>query len=165
MVRRASGMNVLDKAKDLLSRARTLDELRQAQAVILPLEYGLTLSQTAAVIGVSKGWACRIRTEFILADGEVVSKQPSGGRRRENMSRDEENEFLAPFMEKVRCGDKLVVSEVREALQERLGRAIALTSVYNLLRRHDWRKRVSVERTPMARRNVRNDSKHAPCEC
>ncbi|CAI8966582.1 helix-turn-helix domain-containing protein [Methylocaldum szegediense] len=35
-----------------------------AQAVVLPLELGLTLRQTAAVIGVSRGRVCRLRRRF-----------------------------------------------------------------------------------------------------
>lgn len=41
MVRRASGGKVLDRAKRLVVEAKTVDELRQAQAVLLPLEFSL----------------------------------------------------------------------------------------------------------------------------
>ncbi len=145
-MRTARGRDVLDKAKELLSMARTVDELRQAQAVILPLELGLTLSQTAAVIGVSKSWTSRLRTEFILAGGKIANGKSYANRRRENMSRDEEVKFLAPFIEKAKSGCPLIVREVKEALQEQLGRTIALTSVYNLLHRHDWRNFVPEKR-------------------
>lgn len=37
-------------AQKMIARARTIDELRQAQAVVLPLVYGLSLEQTARVI-------------------------------------------------------------------------------------------------------------------
>ena len=37
MARPASGKNVLEKAKEALVNARTVEELRQAQAVIMPL--------------------------------------------------------------------------------------------------------------------------------
>lgn len=42
-------------AQIAITQAKTLDELRQAQAVLLPLLYGLSLKQTAQVIGVSLG--------------------------------------------------------------------------------------------------------------
>jgi hypothetical protein len=47
MVRRVSGSEVLERAKGLVVEARVVDELWQAQAVLLPLEFGLTLAQTA----------------------------------------------------------------------------------------------------------------------
>lgn len=66
MARPASGKEVLAKAKEALAKARTAEELRQAQAVILPLEFGFSMEQVAAVIGVSRGWACQLRTQFNL---------------------------------------------------------------------------------------------------
>ncbi|OPY58298.1 MAG: hypothetical protein A4E57_04870 [Syntrophorhabdaceae bacterium PtaU1.Bin034] len=56
MARTPRGREVLEKAKELLSKARTVEELRQAQAVILPLEYGFSMERTGAITGVSKGW-------------------------------------------------------------------------------------------------------------
>ena len=63
-----------------------------------------------------------------------------GGRRRENMSKDEEATFLTPFVDKAAAGGILVVTEIRQALEAYLGRKVALASVYNLLHRHGWRK-------------------------
>ena len=42
-------------AQMAITQASTLDELRQAQAVLLALLYGLSLEQTALAIGVSQG--------------------------------------------------------------------------------------------------------------
>ena len=59
MGRTASGREVLEQAKACLAQARTVEELRQAQAVVLPLEFGLTLLQTAQAIGESLRVASR----------------------------------------------------------------------------------------------------------
>ncbi|RJP89078.1 MAG: hypothetical protein C4518_10485 [Desulfobacteraceae bacterium] len=56
MSRPASGKDVLESARRSLLKARTVSELRQAQAMFLPLEFGLSMDQVAASIGVSKGW-------------------------------------------------------------------------------------------------------------
>jgi len=55
MARVASGKEVLVQAKELLVNASTIEELRQAQAVVLPLELGLSMEQTATAIGTSIG--------------------------------------------------------------------------------------------------------------
>ena len=66
MSRPPSGdIEVLRSARQALSSARTAEQLRQAQAVVLPLDYGLSLADTAQVIGVSPGWACQLRRRFI----------------------------------------------------------------------------------------------------
>jgi len=151
MARRAGGQEVKDKARELLSKAKTAEELRQAQAVFFPLEFGFTMEQTAKAIGVSKGWACRLRMRFIRSGGKyTVKKKARGGRRRENMSVEEERKFLAPFFEKASNGGILVVGEIKEALDKRLGRKTALASTYNLLHRHGWRKLAPDKRHPKA---------------
>jgi transposase len=135
-------------AREALRKARTVGELREAQAVILPLEFNFTMEQSAAVLGVSKGWVCQLRTRFIRTGGKCTSKR--GGRHRENMSQEEETAFLAPFIDKAINGGILVVGEIKQALDAHLGRKVALASVYNLLHRHNWRKLVPDKRHPQA---------------
>jgi len=126
---------------ELLSSARTAKELRQAQAVVLPLKFNLSIEQTAAMIGISKRWTTQLKGEFIRSGGAKKSKKVShGGRRRQNMSYEEEVTFLAPFFEKASQGGILIVGGIKEELDRRLGRNTALASTYNLLHRHGWRK-------------------------
>lgn len=142
MGRPPSGLEVLERAKECLTQARTVEEFRQAQAVLLPLEYGLTMHQVAEVTGVSIGWACQLRTRFIregklnAPSRRVITEKP----RRQHLSWDEETKFLAPFLEPARTGGVVVVRAIKPALEARLGRSVALATVYNLLHRHGWRK-------------------------
>ena len=162
MARTAGGRQLLDKAKEFLAKAKTAKELRQAQSMILPLEFNLSLDQTSAITGISKGWVCQLRTEFIRTNGAVGDKKPHGGRRRENLSATEETEFLAPFIEKAKAGGILIVSEIRDALHARLGRTVALASVYNLLHRHDWRKLVPDKHHPKSDAEAQEAFKKTP---
>ena len=149
MARPASGKNVLAMARQAISKARTAEELRQAQAVILPLEYGLSLDQVADILGVSKSWACKLRMRYIRSEGHKEKpKRKRGGRHRENMSEAEELAFLAPFFDKASHGGILIVSEIKQALDKQLGRTTALASTYNLLHRHNWRKLAPDKRHP-----------------
>lgn len=141
MARVARGHDVLEQAKTAIAEANTVDELRAAQAVVLPLEYGLSLAQTAGAIGVSLRWASALRNRYRrIARGEEAPRQRRGGRRRQNLRPEEEAEFLAPFFESAKSGGVLVVGPIHSALEERLGRKVPLSSVYNLLHRHGWRK-------------------------
>ncbi|MDP2164414.1 MAG: winged helix-turn-helix domain-containing protein, partial [Hydrogenophaga sp.] len=54
----------------------------------------------------------------------------------------------APFLDRARTGGILVVGQVKAELEARLGRTMALSSVYNLLHRHGWRKRAPDKRHP-----------------
>jgi transposase len=150
MSRPASGdEKVLLNARDAIASAQTVEQLRQAQAVVLPLDYGLSLADTAQVIGVSPGWACQLRRRFMHGQVAGAPGAPTaGGRKRENMTLQEEREFLAPFFEQAAIGGILVLGQVKAALDKRLGREVALASAYNLLHRHNWRRLAPDKRHP-----------------
>ena len=160
MARPASGREFLAEAKEMLAKAKTIDELRQAQALILPLEYGFSIEQVAAVTGISRGWACQLRTRFIRNDRQSAEIEPKrGGRRRENMTIEEEQAFLVPFFENARSGGVLVVNAIHNALEQHLGRKVALASAYNLLHRHGWRKLAPYKRNVQADIQAQEDWK------
>jgi transposase len=138
-------------AREMLGQARTVEELRQAQAVALPLLFGLSLEQTAVAIGRSRVWTCRLRNRFLAGetcgDGQ---RQRRGGRRRQIMSPEQEREVLEPFLERARGGGILVVPQIKRELEARLERPLALSSVYNVLHRHGWRKLAPDKRHPQS---------------
>ena len=152
MSRPASGdEEILLRAREAIASAQTAEQLRQAQAVVLPLDYAMSLADTAQVIGVSPGWACQLRRRFM--QGQVcgaIDAPKAGGRKRQNMTIEEEREFLAPFLESAAAGGILVVGEIKTALDKHLGREVALASAYNLLHRHNWRKLAPDKRHPQS---------------
>jgi transposase len=151
MARPAGGRAVLEQAKEVLETARNVDELKMAQAVVLPLELGLTLRQTAAAIGVSPGWVCRLRHRFErIVQGEESPKQPRSGRRRELLTPEQEAVFLAPYLEEAKAGGVLVVPPIQAALESSLGRPVALSTGYRMLYRQGWRKLAPDKRHPKA---------------
>lgn len=113
MARTPQGKEVLEKAKELLRKARTAEELRMLQAVMLPLEFGFSLEHTAFITGVSKGWASHLRMQCIRSRALSGRKPRRGGRRRQNMGYEEEKAFLAPFFERAAAGGIVVVSDTR----------------------------------------------------
>ena len=160
MSRRSGGRDFLEIAKSSLPKAKTIEGLRKLQAVVLPLEFGLTLEETAQATGVTVGWVSQLRNRFIREDGRFDDERPKrGGRYRQNMHREEEERFLAPFLEKASSGGILVVTEIKEALDKRLGRKVALSSTYNLLHRHNWRKLAPDKRHPQSDIQVQDDWK------
>jgi transposase len=166
MARPALGRELLTQAREVLKKAKTIEELRQAQALILPLEYGFSIKQVAAVTGISCGWAWQLRSRFIRNEGKIDETAPKrGGRRRENLNKEEEIVFLAPFIEKATQGGILVVGEIKRALDARFGREVPLSSVYNLLHRHNWRKLAPDKKHPKANMEVQAEWKKNSRNC
>jgi hypothetical protein len=58
-----TGQSSIEAARSARDEARTAAELRIALAVLLPLKAGLSLAQTALVLGRSRHTTCALRTD------------------------------------------------------------------------------------------------------
>ena len=137
-------VRLVRQARKAVAHARSVEELRAAQAVLLPAATGATLTATAAVLGVGRATVARLQARFRQSHAaKVTASSPRrnwGGRRHALLSVEEESAFLAPWLEQARAGGVLVVSPLRAALAQRLGRAVKASVLYRLLARHGWRK-------------------------
>jgi transposase len=128
------------KATDAVNNPESMTELRSAQAVLLPAIMGATLEQTATLLGVSRASVPRLQARFRQSMQTGKSPPRWGGRRRSLMTFDQEKEFLEPWAQQAKAGGILVISVIRAALAQHLGRPIKPSVVYRLLERHGWRK-------------------------
>lgn len=142
MARTAGGSEHVAAARALLRRAKTADELRQAQAVLLPLELGLSLEQTAQAIGRTKGAACTLRTRFCkVASGTMAAPRSKRDlRNRAHADLDREAQILDQVLERASRGGVVVIPRLKPQIEAKLGKTIALSGVYRMLARHGWRK-------------------------
>jgi transposase len=127
-------------ARQIAQQTLDIRELRQALAVLLPAELNASLEQTASVLGVGRATVSRLQSGFRRRGDVGLFHQGWGGRRRTLMSEKEEREFLRPWAEQALAGEVLVLSPIRAALSQRLGRKVATSVVYRFLARHGWRK-------------------------
>ena len=129
------------KARQVVARTADLEQLRAAQAVLLPALASATLEQTAAILGVGRATVARLQRRFGQSVRSRAATRPRwGGRRQGLLSVEQEAEFLAPWAEQAKAAGLLVLSPIRAALAQRLGRRVAASVVWRLLARHGWRK-------------------------
>jgi len=143
--------SVVQVALKGLKRAKTVSELRRAQAVAFPDRFGVDLQRTGEMIGKSRTSVARLRREFVAwARGKELPSENWGGRRRQNMTRDEEARIVAPFFRTARKGGILTVSPVKEAYEQAVGHRVPDSTIYRVLTRHGWRKLAPDKRHPKA---------------
>ena len=128
------------RARRVVTRTTNVEELRAAQAVLLPAVASATLEQTAAILGVGRATVARLQQRFRQSAHRGVKRPRWGGRRKALLSLEQEAEFLAPWAEQAKAAGVLVLSPIRAALAQRLGRPVAASVVWRLLARHGWRK-------------------------
>lgn len=138
---RTTDVRVVEHAKRLVLKADAIDDLRCAQAILLPALLGATLELTAAVLGVGRATVGRLQAKVRRRLTHPAQLDPQwGGRRNEAMTVEEEREFLRPWAQSSANGEMLVVGPLRESLAQKLGHPVAHSVVYRLLARHGWRK-------------------------
>lgn len=141
MARLAGGSEYLDAAITQAANAKTIGELRMAQALLLPLKFGLSLDDTGVVLGVSKSWALRLRKRFgRIQSFDAQPKTRKGLRNRARMTFEAEAALLTPHIEQAKQGGVIIVPPLKVQIEAALGHPMALSTVYAMLHRHGWRK-------------------------
>lgn len=155
-------MEVVRRAQKAVADATSVQELRAAQAVLLPAVMGATLMTTAAVLGVGRATVARVQARLRHSAKRPAAGAPRrnwGGRRTALLTVEEETAFLGPWVEQARAGGRLVVAPLRAARAQRLGKPVKASVVYRLLARHGWRKVAPDTRHPKSDPRVQEDWK------
>ena len=148
------------RAQLTAASSTSVETLRQCQAVLLPALFGATLEQTATVLGVGRATVARLQTTFRKQGTAAASPARNwGGRRQSLLTPEEEAAFLKPWLEKAAVGSLVVVSPLRAALAQHLGKPVKLSVVYRLLARHGWRKVAPDTRHPKSKPDVQEEWK------
>ena len=156
----------IKRARAAVAHAQDADELRCAQAILLPALAGATLEETAALLGVGRASVPRLQARFRQRSAAVKAAPRNwGGRRRALLTWREEEKFLAPWVEQAKEGRMLVVSSLRAAFAQNIGRPVAATVVYRMLARHGWRKVAPDTRHPAANPKAQEDWKKNSRKC
>lgn len=121
------------RAKDVIENSADSEEVRAAQAYLLPAE-GLSLEVTAMAVGRDRYWVSRARNRFIKGLAPVKH----GGRRNELFSEKDEIEIVkAAFIKSWQSmGERLSPRDtLRELLDERLGHTVSDSTITEMLGR------------------------------
>jgi len=164
MARKASGADQVASAHELLRTAKTADELRTAQAVLLPLEFGLSLEMTAKIIGRSIGATCNLRTRYckVARHERAAPRAKRELRNRAHATLEQEAEILDEVLAGAMRDGMVVVPPLKAEIAERLGRPVALSTIYRMLARNGWRKLALGTAPPQGNPSAREVGKKNP---
>ena len=137
--------------------------MRQAQAVVLQQDYGLSLEQTAHINLVARGLG--------QSAAQSVPGWRDGGRWPGTAARGPWRQIITPrknarfwplILDRASTGGILAVGQIKEQIDTQLGRPIAPPSVYKLLHGHGWRKLAPDKRYPQSDPRRRRRGKKLP---
>jgi transposase len=135
---------------DRLKRAGSHAEYQRIQCVLIRATLGSSAAQIAQLLGWSTATVHVLHSCWAKEGDAIFDLRGRGGRRHQYLSPEQEQELLAPFVERAQAGGMLTVAEIQQAYQEQSGKAVAPSTIYRLLDRHGWRKVVPRPRHPKA---------------
>ncbi len=99
------------------------------------------LQETADLLGVGKTSVIKMRKamhEELQGMGKAAKQ--NGGRRRQNMTLDDEVILLNSLKESALIGEHVDSHSIKKAYEEELGRTVHISTITRLLNRHGWVK-------------------------
>lgn len=145
-----------------LKRANSHAEYQRIQCVLIRATLGSTAAQIAQLLGWSTATVHVIHSRWAKEGEALFDVRGRGGRRHQHLSADAEADLLAPFAAQAQAGGLLHVSEIKRALEQQVGTAVAASTVYRMLDRHGWRKVVPRPRHPKADMQAQGAFKKTP---
>ena len=99
------------------------------------------------MLGVSKVKVLRTVEQYNRNGTEWEKKRVWGVRREQRcmMMPEEEALFLKSMEEEALKGHLITYQQIRDKLEERLGRSVSQDYVWDLMKRHQWRKKVAAQ--------------------
>ena len=135
---------------DRLKRARSHAEYQRIQYVLIRATLGSSAAQIAELLGWSTATVHVLHSRWAKQADAIFDVRGRGGRHHQHLSPEQEQQLLAPFVERANAGGLLTVAEIQQAYRDQLGKAVAPSTIYRLLDRHGWRKVAPRPRHPKA---------------
>jgi transposase len=126
-------------AKDL-KQAKTKAEFQAVQCLWLRVSLGLSADQVATAIGWHPSSVRKLQSLYIREGDTALKRTGRGGRRRQNLILEEEQNLLYEFLSQSELGGILEVSQVKAAYEQAVGHKVPKSTVYRMLARHGWQK-------------------------
>jgi hypothetical protein len=133
----ALSMQLLFLDMEAAQKAKTADELRMAQAVLIPGLLDVPDRVVGQMLGRSRGTIVQLRKKFGASQRSQARNW--GGRRYGYLTIHQERDFLSRYLKQAAQGGIVVVSEIRQAFEALVGHKVAQTTIYRMLDRHNWR--------------------------
>jgi transposase len=131
---------MVERLAPLLKAAHSKAEYQRVQCVWLRATLGLTSQQIAAALGWQASSVRHVQARYFHEGEDSLCDQPHGGRYHAHLTRQEEQELLAPFLTRAEQGEIVIAAPVQQAYAARLGHPVHHSVVYRALHRQGWRQ-------------------------
>ena len=130
----------VERLAPMLKEAHSKAEYQRVQWVWLRATLGLSSQPIAEALGWQASSVRHVQARYWREGEDTLRDQPQGGRYHAHLTRQEEQDLLAPFLAQAQQGEIVIAAPVQQAYEERLGHPVHHSVVYRALHRQGWRK-------------------------
>jgi transposase len=138
----------LEELDKLISTTVGAWRIKRMMVIRMLLVEPQTAAKVAKAIGYSIANVHQIVSGFNRNGLTSFELKGRGQRQNAHLSLEEEVRFFNSIAEKLAKGEKLTVLQVKEAFEERVGEKVHESTVYRLIKRHNWQKILHRPRKP-----------------
>jgi transposase len=145
--------------------ARNTSTFQRLQCLWLRAKEDLATEAIARTVGLSLSHVRRVWSDYLRGGLPAAQGRPKGGRRHQHLTVAQEQRLLAPLQQQAQAGALVTVAQIQQRYQAQVGQAVAASTVYRVLARHQWRRvqprPKHPQDNPQARRAFKNTSGHS----
>ncbi len=156
---RAANHLTLEQVKEKMKEAKDPRQLLRWQIVYTALLQPRKAEEIATCVGVSKSLVQKMIARYNREGAQSIEIKSCGGRYHEYLTKEEEDQFLAPFFAQAKRGELTTTGKIHQAYEEQVGHRVHETTIYRLLDRHNWRKLLPRSIHPKADKEAQEDFK------
>ena len=136
----------INEIKGAMEKTENKKEYRKLQCIYLgDTQPELSAAEIGEITQYSESSVKRIHSEF-RKTGMKSLEENRGGRHRENLTLEQEEELLSRFEETSTAGQVSEISHIKAAYEIMAGKKVHKTVIYRMLHRHEFRKIVPYQR-------------------
>lgn len=144
---------------ELLKQSKSKADFQRIQCLWLRAALDLSASAIAVAVAWNENHVRRVQSEYFRKGSSALIGAGRGGRHKQNLTQEQENELLAPYFEKAESGGILVVSEIKADYEKEFGSKVPKSTVYRMLKRHGWRKLAPRSKHPKSDKSKQEEFK------
>lgn len=130
----------IERMEKLMKETQNIGEFRRIQCVYFRAKFGFDSKQIAQMVGLKDSTVRNIHYVYMREGEPSLRLRGKGGRYHSHMTESEEAALMEEFTGKAEKGGILEVSQIYKAHCQKVGKDVALSTTYRMLRRHGWRK-------------------------
>jgi transposase len=106
------------------------------------LNYPRQSEEIAKHLAVSKSLVNKTISEYNRFGASSIETIGKGGRKNAYLEIEQEKDFINSYISKAQKGHIVTALEIKEGFEKLIGKKVHKTTIYRLLKRHNWRKLV-----------------------